>query len=98
MRHVRMKKNEPMWKRASVLSAKGEESGWMSEIFGQIVDDPKKLRGARVEFLFMEEAGSYPKLVTVWNQAEALVKLLGKRIGIRCCWGTGRVYLLLLFI
>ncbi len=89
MRHVRMKKNEPMWKRASVLSAKGEESGWMSEIFGQIVDDPKKLRGARVEFLFMEEAGSYPKLVTVWNQAEALVKLLGKRIGIRCCWGTG---------
>lgn len=84
-----MKKNEPMWKRASSLTTKGEESGWMAEIFGQIVDNPRKLRGARVEYLFMEEAGSYPDLITVWNQSEPLIKLLGKRIGIRCAWGTG---------
>ena len=89
LRHARMKKNDPMWKRASVLTTKGEESGWMAEIFGQIVDNPRKLRGARVEYLFMEEAGSYPDLITVWNQSEPLVKLLGKRIGVRCAWGTG---------
>lgn len=50
-----MKKNEPMWKRASSLTTKGEESGWMAEIFGQVVDSPRKLRGARVEYLFLEE-------------------------------------------
>ena len=55
MKHVKLKKNEPMWKRASIVDKKGQEYGWMSEIFGQVVDNPKKLRGVRLEYLIFEE-------------------------------------------
>lgn len=87
MKHVKLKKNEPMWKRASIVDKKGQEYGWMSEVFGQVVDNPKKLRGVRLEYLIFEECGSFVNLITTYNQSEALVNLLGRKIGLRILWG-----------
>lgn len=87
LRHARMKKNEPMWKRASLLDREGQEFGFKSEVFGQVVDNPRKLRGTRLDLLMIEEAGSFPNLITTYNQSEALVNLLGQKIGTRVAWG-----------
>lgn len=88
-KHVRMKKDSDMMKRASKVSSEGTEFGWMATVEGVIADKPRKLRGGRVERLFFEEAGSNPILVTAYNQSEALVSVLGRRIGTRFVWGTG---------
>ena len=84
-----MKKNEPLWKRASKVDKKGNElaDSFMSEVFGQVVDNPRKLRGTRLDLLFFEESGSMPNLTTIYNQSEALIVLNGKRIGTRVLWG-----------
>jgi len=87
--HVRMKKDSDMKKRASKVTTEGTEFGWMATLEGKVVDKPRKLRGGRLERLFLEEAGSNPILVTSYNQSEALVNILGKRIGSRFVWGTG---------
>ena len=64
LRHLTQKKKEPMWRRASVLDKQGQESGWMSELFGQVVDNPRKLRGVRLEYLLFEECfGKSTKVV-----------------------------------
>lgn len=89
LRHARMKKNEPLWKRASLLDKQGQEFGFMSEVFGQVVDNPRKLRGTRLELLLIEEAGSFQNLITTYNQSQALVDLLGTKVGTRVMWGTG---------
>jgi hypothetical protein len=81
--HVRMKKDSDMKKRASKVTTEGTEFGWMATLEGKVVDKPRKLRGGRLERLFLEEAGSNPILVTSYNQSEALVNILGKRIGSR---------------
>lgn len=84
-----MKKSSDMEKRASKIDREGNEFGHMATIEGVTVDNPRKLRGGRVERLFYEESGSNPILVTTWNQSEALVEILGKRLGTRFAWGTG---------
>lgn len=89
LKRIRMRKNTDMERRASMMDKEGNEFGHMSTIQGVTVDNPRKLRGGRVERLFFEEAGSNPILVTTYNQAEALVKILGKRLGTRFAWGTG---------
>jgi hypothetical protein len=87
MKRIRMKKNADMERRASKVDKEGNEYGHMATIEGLTVDKPRKLRGSRVERLFFEEAGSNPILITTWNQAEALVEILGKRLGTRFAWG-----------
>lgn len=89
MKRVRMKKNSDMERRASKVDREGNEFGHMATIEGLTVDNPRKLRGGRVERLIFEEAGSNPILVKTYNQAEALVEILGKRLGTRVVWGTG---------
>lgn len=76
-------------KRASKVDDQKNESGHMSEILGKTVDNPRKLRGGRYDRIFYEEFGSDAISVTKWNQSEALVKILGKKIGTRFAWGTG---------
>ena len=44
-----------MHKRASMLNKDREEYGWMSDIQGIVADEPRKLRGDRVDLLFFEE-------------------------------------------
>jgi len=88
-KRLRQKINQNRFKRSSRKDKAGNESGRMSEIEGIIADAPKKVRGDRCRRLFFEEAGSDPVLIKKYGQAEALVKILGKRIGIRILWGTG---------
>ena len=88
-RRVRMVKNTDMHKRASKKEKDGREFGHMSEIEGMIVDDPQKLRGDRTERLFFEEAGSNKVLIKSYLQGEALITVMGQKIGTRIAWGTG---------
>ena len=87
MKRIRMKKNADMERRASMLDKEGNEFGHMATIEGITVDNPRKSRGARIDRLFFEESGSNPILITTWNQGEALVEILGKRLGTRFAWG-----------
>lgn len=89
-RRVRMKVDTAMKKRASKVDKDKNESGWMSEIEGVVVDNPRKLRGARVYNLCIDEAGSFPNLVDTYIQARALVNILGYTVGQICLGGTGR--------
>lgn len=89
MRHVRQKYNNEMQKRASKLNKQREEYGWMSDIMGIVADNPRKLRGDRVDLLLFEEAGSNPVLLKTYIQSNALVEILGNKFGTRVVWGTG---------
>ena len=55
MKHLRQKYNSDTHKRASLLNKDREEYGWMSDIQGIVADEPRKLRGDRVDLLFFEE-------------------------------------------
>lgn len=87
-RRVRMKIDTEERKRASKVDQDRNESGWMSEIYGVVHDQPRKLRGDRVYSLYFEEAGSDPQLEETYIQSEALVKILGRRVGSRFVFGT----------
>lgn len=89
MKHLRMAKNTDMRKRASIKLKDGTEIGFKSEIEGIIIDNPRKMRGSRVQRLFFEEAGSNDKIKAAYAQGEALVTVGGTKIGIRALWGTG---------
>ena len=89
-RHVRMKLDTDMHKRASKVDRDKNETGWMSEIKGITHDSPRKLRGFRVNSIVLEEAGSDGALEKTYIQAEALIRVGGKRIGFRLAQGTGR--------
>ncbi len=54
-RHVRMKLDTDMHKRASKVDRDKNESGWMAEIKGITHDSPRKLRGFRVNSIYFEE-------------------------------------------
>ena len=85
--HLRMAKNSDDLKRASKIDAEGREHGWMSEIASITANTPDKLRGDRTDRVLFEEAGSNPKLITTYNQGEALISIGGDRIGTRIAWG-----------
>lgn len=89
--HVRMKIDQDLHKRASKTNKQNEElsDSWYSEIFGKTIDKPSKLRGGRMDLLFMEEAGSNPYMEKSYLVAEALVVINGDRKGIRVVFGTG---------
>lgn len=91
MKHVRQKYNSDMHKKASKVNRQREElpSSWNSDIEGKVVDDPRKLRGQRISRLFFEEAGSNPVLKKTFIQGNALVEVMGRKIGTRFVWGTG---------
>lgn len=89
LRHLRQKKNSTTQRRASLLNKQGEEYGWKSQISGVVADNPRKLRGARVDRLLFEEAGSNSCLVKSYLQSNPLVEILGNKFGTRFVWGTG---------
>lgn len=91
MKHVRQKYNSDTYKKASKINKQREElpDSWNSDIAGQVVDNPKKLRGDRIDRLFFEESGSNPCLIKTYLQGNALVEVLGNKIGTRFVWGTG---------
>jgi hypothetical protein len=65
------------------------EDGWLSEIRGLVADDDSKIRGARVDLLVFEEAGSNPSSRRSFIKGEALIGIGGNRFGIRLIGGTG---------
>ena len=88
-RRVRMKIDTAFKKRASKVDKDKNESGWMSTIEGVTVDNPRKLRGNRINNLYMEESGSNACLIDTYVQGRALVFVGGSfRVGRRCVFGT----------
>lgn len=59
-----MAENTQMHKKAAKKSKDGTIYGHLSEIEGQICDNADKLRGDRVQLLFLEEAGADPVFST----------------------------------
>ena len=72
-----------------VVNGQKIETGFNSQIEGIIVDKDRKMRGDRVQMLFLEEAGSNPILETSFVKAEELVTVGGNKIGVIVAAGTG---------
>lgn len=91
MKHVRQKYNTAFHKKASKVNKQREEipTSWNSDIEGIVVDNPRKLRGDRIDKLFFEESGSNPNLIKTYLQSAPLVNVAGNKIGTRIVWGTG---------
>lgn len=92
MRRLSKIKNTELQRRATYKAKQGGTEvvkGFGSEIRGVVIDEPRKMRGSRVERLFFEEAGSNPKLVQAVIQGSPLVTVNGRRIGLIALWGTG---------
>lgn len=89
MRHVRQKYNQADHKKASKVNKQREElpNSWNSDIEGIVVDDSRKLRGDRVDLLMFEEAGSNPILQETYIKGNALVEVMGQKIGTRIVFG-----------
>ena len=87
-KRVRMKIDTNWKKKASKVDQDKNETGWGSIIEGVISDEPRKLRGARVLNLYIEESGSHPNLIPTYIQSRALVVINGYRVGTRWCFGT----------
>ena len=64
MKHLRQKIDNMLRKRASMITAQGDEIGPMAEIEGIVADNPSKVRGDRTERLIFEEAGSNKNMIT----------------------------------
>lgn len=89
MRHVRQKVNNNDTKRATKVNKEGVEFGWGSEINTVVADSSDKIRGARIDRLVFEEAGSTKILTESWVKSNALVELGGEHFGTRIALGTG---------
>lgn len=88
-RHLRMRIDTAMKKKASKIDKDKNETGWGSIVEGITADKPRKLRGARVYNLIFEEAGSFKTLVDTYIESRALVFVGGSyRIGCRTIQGT----------
>lgn len=72
-----------------VVNGQKIETGFGSQIEGIIVDKDRKMRGDRVQMLFLEEAGSNPILETSFIKAEELVTVGGNKVGVIVAAGTG---------
>lgn len=88
MKRNRQKIDNIYKKRASLLTPDNIEFGRLSEIEGIIADNPNKVRGDRCERLIFEEAGSAPQLIKAWIQGNALVEVLGRKVGTRIGGGS----------
>jgi len=64
MKRLRQKVDNIRQKRASLLDKDGTEYGRFAEIEGIVADNPRKIRGDRVERLIFEEGGSNKNSVT----------------------------------
>lgn len=89
MHKLRQNIDQSFHKQASYKDITGQKKGFFSEIKGIVVDDPRKLRGRRIDRLIYEEAGSNPKLIDTYVKGNALVEINGNKIGTRVVFGTG---------
>ena len=91
-KHLRQKKDQDLHKRASMVDRRGNEIGYKSEIIGRVIDNPRKVRGARTGShgkVFFEEGGSFPNLKDAVMATRPLVEQGGVTTGQILVWGTG---------
>ncbi len=88
-RQNRMVRSTLMHQRASFLDKLGQERGTMSEILGQVVDDPNKTRGKRGRKITFEEAGSFKKLKQALAISLGSIRDGSIYIGQASVFGTG---------
>ena len=72
-----------------VVNGQKIETGFGSQIEGIVVDKDRKMRGDRVQFLFLEESGSNPILERSFIKAEELCTVGGNKVGVIGAVGTG---------
>lgn len=92
-RHLRQVKNQDLHKRASQIDPRtGNEYGYKSEIIARVIDNPRKVRGARTGSygkVYFEEGGSFPNLKEAVMATRPLVEQGGITTGQIIVWGTG---------
>lgn len=86
----KQKTNTLMKKVASTVDQDGVEAGKKSIVEGITADTPDKLRGGRTENIYFEESGNNPCLISTYERGEALVRILGRRVGNRFVFGTSQ--------
>lgn len=87
-KRLRMKTDTDMKKVASQVDKHKNEFGWKSTLEGIVADTPDKLRGDRVDNIYFEESGNNRCLIETYERGEALINILGSRVGTRTVFGT----------
>lgn len=88
-KHLRQYKDQDLYKRASYQDPEtGVEIKTGGEIQGAVIDNPRKVRGAR-GFVNWEEFGSFPHGEDAWMTAKALAEQGGVKFAMQTAWGTG---------
>lgn len=88
-KHLRQVKDQDLYKRASYIDPEtGVEVKTGGEIQGAVIDNPRKVRGAR-GFVNWEEFGSFPNGEDAWMTAKALAEQGGVKFAMQTAWGTG---------
>lgn len=89
MKHLRQYKDQDLYKRASYQDPEtGVEIKTGGEIQGAVIDNPRKVRGAR-GYVNWEEFGSFPDGEDAWMTAVALAEQGGVKFAMQTAWGTG---------
>lgn len=88
-KHLRQYKDQDLYKRASYQDPETlVEIRTGGEIQGAVIDNPRKVRGAR-GYVNWEEFGSFPKGEDAWMTAKALAEQGGVKFAMQTAWGTG---------
>lgn len=89
-KHLRQVKNNDLHRKASKIDPETRtEKNTGGEIIGAVVDNPRKVRGAR-GWVNFEEGGSFPDLVDSWMTAKALAEESGVKFAMMLVWGCVR--------
>lgn len=90
IRDLRNSMNEMHWKMGYKDSDTGTEEGTENEVIGvTLKDDPHKARGKRGVFIFWEEIGKFPDVITSWTVARPSVEESDWAYGTMIGYGTG---------
>ncbi len=88
-KHLRQYKDQDLYKKASYMNPDtGTEKKTGGEIQGAVIDNPRKVRGAR-GYVNWEEFGSFPNGEDAWMTAKALAEQGGVKFAMQTAWGTG---------
>lgn len=88
-KHLRQYKDQDLYKRASFQDPEtGVERRTGGEIQGAVIDNPRKVRGARGT-VYWEEAGAFKSLEDAWMTAKALTEQGGVKFTQQTAFGTG---------
>jgi hypothetical protein len=88
-KHLRQVKDQDLFKKASYIDPETRvEISTGGQIQGAVVDNPRKVRGARGHVNW-EEFGSFPHAEDAWMTAVALAEQGGVKFAMQTAWGTG---------